>query len=277
MMLYDVLKASKGLYVNDSFAMLWGKQLGGWKIAELTGTLPMTFRSNGTALIDYRVFGTASGAGEQTENLFDKDARDTENGYVNPGRLSHNGNVITVSVKDSDVSVSEYIEIDELTDYTICDHYSTKNYGGCFYDKDKIYISGFTYNNVNHGNITITTPTNAKYMRLSVASYIEEDQYKMMFVKGSTAPSTYIPYGYKLPLAITSGTESKDTDIYIGDSKLLSGDYVDYESGKIVRNGTPQDPPLPFPELETYKGTNTLDSTEALGEVTIKGRIKETE
>jgi hypothetical protein len=38
----------------------------------------------------------------------------------------------------------------------------------------------------------------------------------------------------------------------------------------------PIDPPLPFPPIPTYKGENTLSSTETLGEVTIKGRIKET-
>jgi hypothetical protein len=215
-----------------------------------------------------------------------------------------------------------------------------------------------------------------------------------MLVKGSTAPSTYIPYGYKLPFTLTSGTESKDTDIYIGDSKLGAEEYVDYEEQKMYKrtaqllppyemdegasqkgyyltlagivaasstaynyvtgyigvlpletyalknfpgNSTaicyydtnkeyvsgetynnrgsftvttpancqfvrmtaqdrdpntnvfvkgneipetyipylqPTDPPLPFPELEAYKGTNTLDSTETLGEVTIKGQIK---
>jgi hypothetical protein len=41
--------------------------------------------------------------------------------------------------------------------------------------------------------------------------------------------------GYKLPITLTSGTESKDIDVYIGDSKLLNGDYVDYESGKIYK------------------------------------------
>lgn len=39
----------------------------------------------------------------------------------------------------------------------------------------------------------------------------------------------------------------------------------------------PTDPPLPLPAIETFNGENTLDSTETLGEVTIKGRIKEAE
>ena len=51
-------------------------------ISTITGVLPLTFRANGSALIDYRIYGTADGAGVQTENLFDKDAQDKENGYV---------------------------------------------------------------------------------------------------------------------------------------------------------------------------------------------------
>lgn len=43
------------------------------------------------------------------------------------------------------------------------------------------------------------------------------------------------PAGYKLPLTVTSGTESKNTDIYIGDSKLGEAEYVDYEEQKIYK------------------------------------------
>lgn len=39
----------------------------------------------------------------------------------------------------------------------------------------------------------------------------------------------------------------------------------------------PIDPPLPFPKISTFSGENTLDSTVEVGEVTIKGKIKEVE
>ena len=39
----------------------------------------------------------------------------------------------------------------------------------------------------------------------------------------------------------------------------------------------PTDPPVPLPPIPTYKGENTLSSMETLGEVTIKGKIKEFE
>lgn len=39
----------------------------------------------------------------------------------------------------------------------------------------------------------------------------------------------------------------------------------------------PIDPPVPLPAISTYQGENTLSSTETVGEVSITGRIKETE
>ena len=38
----------------------------------------------------------------------------------------------------------------------------------------------------------------------------------------------------------------------------------------------PTDPPVPLPVINAYKGENTLSSTETVGEVSVKGKIKET-
>lgn len=52
------LLESKGIPTRDIVAAIWGRKLsGGYEPAEATGTLPLTFRSNGTALIDYRIYG----------------------------------------------------------------------------------------------------------------------------------------------------------------------------------------------------------------------------
>lgn len=37
----------------------------------------------------------------------------------------------------------------------------------------------------------------------------------------------------------------------------------------------PTDPPAPLPAINTYKGENTLSSTETVGEVSITGKITE--
>lgn len=409
MMLYDVLKASKGLYVDDEYAMLWGKQLGGWTVTTLTGALPITFRSNGTALIDYRIYGTADGAGVQTENEFNVDI---VQGYYN----TTNGIFIPNSAR---YVASGKVSIIGGQEYTLsfdCDKQAssaTSADGFIYFWNNDLYIRGTSM--TNKELCTFTVPNDANTVAFIVGAgsggeLIPSDVTNIMLIKGSTPPETYIPYGYQLLMQIKQRTKNlvdlssvtdsvstgvtytvdskngtiianriatstfnsyhslnmilpagtyifscsdnpqrdvtydcylrasgstiardkpddppgseftiadettvtvyiriqasydaqnlvfrpmirkddttsdfepyyniKQADIYIGDTKLGADDYVDYESGKIVRNGTPQDPPLPLPELETFEGTNTLDSTVEVGEVTIKGMIKEAE
>lgn len=87
------------------------------------------------------------------------------------------------------------------------------------------------------------------------------------------------PAGYKIPLTIMSGEQSSDYNLYIGDSKLGEEEYVDFKEQKIYKmiDGTltPTDPPIALPSISTSQGENTLSSTETLGEITIKGRIRE--
>ena len=258
MSLYEVLKASKlGGGAPDYWTELFARRVaGGWTVSTITGTLPITFRSNGTALIDYRIFGTAEGAGVQTENLAD---------------VSKSG-MIQITVEGAmryGLSLGKL----EAGDYTVV--YTSKN---TMYITRRFSNNTYSSGPVSSGTvITITSNTNELIFRTTSATETTWEAAgvsDIMIVKGSTAPTSHIPYGYKIPLTVTSSAELISSDIYIGNTKLLSTDYIDYESGKIVRNGTPQDPPLPLPELETFKGTNTLDSTETLGEVTIKGQIK---
>ena len=361
----EVLKASKTNRFPDYWTLLWGRKLSASMIKTLTGALPITFRSNGTALINYRIYGTAEGAGVQTENLVE--------GVIERANINENGAIV------SNTSFNMYVaKIAEGQEYTITT-YSGFVYG-FFTSFPAIGSQSYDRNRII-GQRTFIAPIDGYIAFRSAPSGTT-----VMLTKGSTPPETYIPYGYKLPLTVTNGTESKDTDIFIGDSKLGAEEYVDYESGKIYKladnlldkdapytpdrfltndgaenRGTdwgisdyiaidggmsytaynlignrtaccwydenyeyisgeryrdetektfnlpsnaryvritfkqtdpsnrdtlmfipsdvpyinPTDPPLPFPVLETFEGTNTLDSSETLGEVTIKGMIKE--
>lgn len=84
------------------------------------------------------------------------------------------------------------------------------------------------------------------------------NNYDLTVIEGSTAPTNYIPYGYKLPLL--SG--STPVDIYIGDDTLSAEEYVDSSTGKIYRmvSGvlTPTDPPVPFPQIPTSANSTTI-------------------
>ena len=59
-----------------------------------------------------------------------------------------------------------------------------------------------------------------------------------------------------------------------GDITVVTGSTIPAQHIPYLQ---PTDPPVPLPPIPTYKGENTLSSTETLGEVTVKGRIKEIE
>lgn len=391
---YEILKTKKlGRGSPDYWTQLFAEHVGGkggWKVTELTGTLPITFRSNGTALIDYRIFGTADGAGVQTENLFDyrkefDDSTIIYNTYFKYYPLQLEPNTTYTAYTNAVSSYQPLIDNYETTFIITADEivFNTAN-GGVFQNSPR------TITTRDSGIVKVGL---RRYSGSEMPIYTESDfasaDVWLNLVDGSTAPDHYIPYGYKLPLTLKSGTKSKDTDIYIGDSKLGAEEYVDYEDHKVYKrtenlfdpnlatpnsyynqygvltpttenltaspqipvekgetyirssqgtavgniyvifdsdknflyrgapspaglpiiiedNGAyigftidpeatplqnymftkgstppetytpylqPTNPPLPLPVIETFKGTNTLDSTETLGEVTIKGQI----
>ena len=272
-MFFEILKASKGLYTDNIFAEMWGKRLAGqeeWQVTEITGYLPLTFLANGDVLQNYRLHGTSEGAGVQTDNLFDKNAKDPSNGYVHEKYLTSSGSYVNQSGYD----VSEYIPIDVgVTYYLYWVVDNTSAVGYCFYDENKQFLSGYRYGSKAGTSFTVSA---ASYIRFSVrtsssAIYRGIGLYKDAMV----IPE---PYGYQIPLTNTSGVTSDDYNIYIGSTKLGEEEYVDYESGKVWKmiDGmlTPTDPPAPLPEITTFEGENTLSSSETVGSVTIKGKIK---
>ena len=251
---YEILKTKKlGRGSPDYWTQLFAEHVGGkgeWKIAELTGTLPITFRSNGTALINYRIFGTAEGAGVQTENLanFIPPSYTYEDFYVikTLAQAQRKPNCILLDTGDyiiyanltSDLwnikaftETGEVISDDRFSGESLIPHEPSQYWfkltwktGGSSY---WYFIAKL---NLSRGvAIHLQQPT----WILICSNVVNATQFSI--TPGSTSPETYIPYGYKLPLMLTSRTESKDTDIYIGDSKLGAEEYVDYESGKIYR------------------------------------------
>ena len=205
------------------------------------------------------------GVGVRTVNLYNPNAADVNNGYVNPGRLRIDGTINTSAVSIN-VWVTEYITVEEDSLYTLVDLLQTSVYGICYYDNNKTYISGETYSGVpNHGNKTITTPTGCKYVRFTAA-----EDFNTMFVKGNTAPENFIPYGYEIPIRIydgeanTENTNYTDLNLYIGNSLLSADEYIDFINNKIYKYVssvlTPTNPIIDLPVIPT-NGTNTIDTT----------------
>lgn len=216
-----------------------------------TGTLPATLTGTKAGYLHkYKIYGNLeqtgtptpsdpiypSECGERTENKFDKDA--TLDGYW----LS---SATGVAVSQAGYSVSDYIRISDGESYTLVEAGKTF----CWYDENKGFIS------TTKSATTASAPMGAAYFR---ANLYTANKGIAMIVEGSTAPTSYIPYGYKLPLL--SG--STPVDIYIGDDTLSTEEYVDSGTGKIYRMVdsvlTPVDPPVPFPQIPTTANSTTI-------------------
>lgn len=242
-----------------------------WQLTTLTGALPLSFKSKGAALTDYKIYGTSDGAGVETESgeptgyklPMTMENGNTENlapalSQWGNGYVSVNGAITHIHLYYEE-KFSTFIEIKPNAVYLfgIDGNAFPTGSGGAWlgiglYDDEQHFIKRVTSTSTNP--YIFSTPSNAKYVRLSYRSYGELWE----------------------PML---NERSFSTPIYIGDSKLGAEEYVDYESGKIYREVggvlTPTDPPVPLPELSTYSGENTLSCSETLGEVSITGYIKE--
>jgi len=209
------------------------------KTIEYTGALPITIDANGEPLLDYRIYGNTENGesvGERTENLFD--------GVLNRGCYAYaNGAFVNVPY----YVTTNFIPCAPKQQYVfryITDLSSSIDCGFVFFDSEKGRIDAkYTLppTGVNIITYTAKSPENAAYLVINIASdsrttsIIPSDITDFMLVKGSTAPASYIPYGYKLPMSVSDGTTSTTTPIYIGDEPLGEDEYVDYGVGKIWR------------------------------------------
>lgn len=158
---------------------------------EYDGTLPAQYSANGSALADYRVYGANGGVGDRTVNLFDKNATDGNNGYVNNKYLTSNG---YENISNS-YYISEYMPITGGNNYALCHAAPLSNAAAiCFYTSEKVYISGVSY--ASQETVAVTAPANAAYARATVY----KTQTNVMLVEGSTAPAEYVPYGYEVDM-----------------------------------------------------------------------------
>lgn len=252
--IYDVLKASKGIHVDDTFAELWGRKLSNaYTVATYTGTLPATLTGTKAGYLEsYKIYGNAvqngtptpenpiipSGCGVRTENLFDYQTM----------AISVLGSYLDATgqeVASSDWKISDYIPCNGK-EFTI------NKIGGnvpaiCLYDENKQFFTGKSYQTGSAGRkipVRISSVTNAKYIRFSYYSseLFSDKLSEIVITEGITTPSDpseYIPYGYKLPLTV-NGVEYP---IYIGNEQLAKDEYVDSETGKIYRRTKNLSPP----------------------------------
>lgn len=210
----DVVKIFSGGTLQKEIIKVWSGEAHEYvyeSSVEYTGTLPVTISANGDALLDYRIYGASGGVGEPTENLYNKNDPD----IVYSAYMNYAGNIIQGSY-GNEVKVSGYIPINGGQTYTgtnLMDSGSGNYYA--YYDTNKQLLeTGLVANNK-----VFNSPINAAYIRTTLIHRNSEDIATL--VEGSTAPTEYIPYGYKLPMIVHS--ELKD----IGDTVSVNGDLWD--------------------------------------------------
>ena len=144
-----------------------------------TGTLPATLTGTKAGYLHrYKIYGNTeqtgtptpsnpiypSECGERTENLFDENATDTNNGYDGTGRYLTNTGT-TGGNAGGTWRISEYITIEPNSEYRLSGFTTGVNPSYCLYDANKDFISGTRYG--SESVLAITTPSNARYLRFS--------------------------------------------------------------------------------------------------------------
>jgi hypothetical protein len=219
---------------------------GGGKIEELEGVPPLTFTANGQSLLDYLISGNTeqtgtptpenpiipNGCGEKTENLaWTGWAEDfvtraaTANAYITQvdGRNCLYA-FCTVGFNQYDTKYIFKTDFKESTVYTLIFDYkrpsnlSTSStiqvrYTDNTVDKLPNYVNDDDWH--KHTFVTASRKTVKDICCFYSSGYVYIDIDTFMVVEGSTAPTSYIPYGYKLPLT----SAGQGVDIYLGEAQ----------------------------------------------------------
>lgn len=179
--------------------------------------------NQGETALPYEPFGAV---GERTENLW--------NGNYVRGRLS-----TTARVYNTGQNTSVVIPCEPNTVYTVrkigeSDRFSMAT--STTYPRDGMSVTPLYTSSSTVTVRTFTTPSDAAYIIVFLHT-TTSTSVKVNVFTGATAPSEYVPYGYKIP--ITCGGET--TNIYIGDTPLGTEQTVTgIETGVAIPTGDGQ-------------------------------------
>ena len=235
---------------------------------ELESPLPITILAAGEDLIDYRIYGNTENGesvGERTENLLDKNAPDYENGCFYD---QNNTKYINIAYAESGYIPVEAGTYSIVTTVSVTGRVLIAN----FFDTNKNFDSNLL-NRINPPKVSTLTIPSDGYVRFNISlggSYANA----FMFIEGSTAPTSYIPYGYKLPMVVTNGTTTTTTPIYIGSDPLAEDEYVDFGEQKVYRRTENLwNPNTAEKKRILYNGTTTNDGNHALNTIPVESGL----
>jgi len=247
--LRNVLKASKGLPVRDPMAAVWGRRIAARNaVGEVESTLPITIAADGTALLDYRVYGAEGGVGEKTENLFDikkiatSSLLTVDGTTITKGQTAYNYDIYSRSV-GAGAPLSTSCMILEAGTYTVSYEIieadqSTLAIATCPYTSETMSPETQYYFVPSGMNFALSEKS---YVTIRIRQNTPASIKNLMINLGSTA-LPYEPYGYKLPML----SNSTVIDIYIGDTQLMSDEYADFGDQAAYHKSVPDDVRLRF-------------------------------
>ena len=227
----------------------------------ITGVPPLTFVSNGENLADYRIYGASGGVGDRTANLYNESAAVDTNYYIKDNGSSAIGSFgdrflqVRLNVTPSTYYVFSWLNVFlgsennsayiRIAEYTANNQFILRTLCDCSAQTDNAFLF-YTGNNTTYIDVRIDSETSSRGQHLS----------GIMIVSGNTAPTSYEPYGYKIPV-VCGGTT---TNIYLDEPLAKSGnnaDYIDYAAQK-RHNSDGTESSVTLPEISTLAGTNTL-------------------
>lgn len=219
--LYEILKASKTGIAPDMWTALagmnWGGKDSGHEVKELTGIPPLSFRADGTPLLDYLISGnmTQTGTptpqnpiqpqecGERTGNLFDANTIEVGGIDIRTGE----------EVVNDSRRRSGFIEVTPSTAYYISrliDESNTSILWVLGYDSSKQVItdgSGTYHSVVVNGQLALnvssrqfTTTATTKYIRWYVTA---NGSYSDIMLNAGSTALPYEPYGYFIEIEVS--------------------------------------------------------------------------
>lgn len=246
--------------------LMWYRNKVKWKYRTVSGTPPLTYKAKSDGVLkNYRIYGnTVNGesVGDKTENLIQ--------GVITGVNISSNGKISGLS----DYNVV-YAPVVAEESYTISNNNGVNVYA--FYAEVPTTETPSSYNGsrqvFNSDSVTFTAPITG-YAAVRTASTAQD----IMINFGSEA-LPYEPYGYRVPVTVTNGTDTETKNIYLPEQIKMVGDeaeYIDYaEQKQHFANGTSVD--VSLPALPTFEGTNILSvgTTVQPSGVELRGRIME--
>ena len=171
--------------------------------------------------------------GERTKNLIDEETIKRHSGYYFDG---------TGAASDAN---SKFIRLDPVTvkpntTYKLSSNLSI--YSVWFFNSNNSISIDANIHRTDNVIASFTTPANCNMLRISLnntSGNADTSAFKWIQLEEGSTATSYEPYGYKIPITVSNGTNSSTTNIYLKEPLRKVGDtadYLDLVNKKVVRN-----------------------------------------